>query len=155
MYTQQFQVVFRFLLSLTHDTALAEELTQETFYKAMKNIDGYEKKSKASTWLCQIAKNTYFSYQRKNRRLTHELPEAQDTRDGLSQLLHRENIETLHQALHSLPDPYKEVFSLRVFADLGYPQLAALFGRSENWVRVAFYRAKMKIMQIMEASEHD
>lgn len=147
--------MFRFLLSLTRDTSLAEELTQETFYKAMKGISGYQSKSKLSTWLCQIAKNTYYSYQRKHSRLTHESEKEASEGDVLSDLLHQENIQLLHQALHDLPEPYREVFTLRVFAELNHQQIATLFGNSENWARVTFYRAKAKIREIMEESSRE
>lgn len=150
MYTSQFQDVFRFLLSLTKDASLAEELTQETFFRAMKGLGGFQNKSKVSTWLCQIAKNTYYSHCRKNRRIPYEEYEQVNMEDGLTSLLHQENIHALHRALHYLPEPYKEVFALRVFAELSYNQIAVLFEKSENWARVTFYRAKARLKQRVE-----
>lgn len=155
VYIEQFQVVFRFLLSLTRDWALAEELTQETFYRAMKGMDGYRGTSKVSSWLCQIAKNTFYSHRRKHERIGPDEETGQEAGDGLAALLQREDSEELHQVLHDLPEPYKEVFTLRVLAMLDYGQIARLFGKSENWARVTFYRAKMKLRERMEATDDE
>lgn len=156
LYTQQFQTVYRFLLSLSQDVALAEELTQETFYRAMKGLAGFDRRSKASTWLCQIAKNAYYDAMRRQRRAPPEpTPGETAGRDGLSALLAREDQRAIHRTLHALPEPYKEVFTLRVFAELGYQQIAALFDRSENWARVTFYRAKERLKQAMEENDND
>ena len=65
VYRQHAQTVFKYLMSLTHDADLAEELTQETFYQAVRSIDRFDESCKITTWLCAIAKNQYFAYAEK------------------------------------------------------------------------------------------
>ncbi|MEG2176896.1 MAG: sigma-70 family RNA polymerase sigma factor, partial [Oscillibacter sp.] len=123
------------------------ELTQETFFKALQAIDGFDGTCKLYVWLCQIAKNAYFSAYKADRRLDHS---AADTRVGPGPegaLLHRESAMEAHQALHRLTEPYKEVFSLRLFGELSFAQIGALFGKTESWARVTYHRARLKIRE--------
>jgi len=147
--------VFKYLLCLTADKNLSEELTQETFYKAYKNIDKFEGRCKMSVWLCQIAKNTYYSYSKKE---IHKRRVVLDENiisviDVQEEYLLSENVLLLHKILHSLEEPYKEVFTLKLFGELSYQQISEIFGKIESWARVTYYRAKEKIKCIFDKKE--
>jgi len=132
------------------DRDLSEELTQETFYKALRRIDEFDGKCKMSTWLCQIAKNAYFSYYRKENR-KHEIAPEKPTESSVEigdELIKAHNTVSLHRIIRTLEEPYKEVFYLRFFAELSYHQISDILGKSESWARVTFYRAKEKIRTI-------
>lgn len=136
--------VYKYILALSRNHDVAEEITQETFFKALKNIDRFKGECKISVWLCQIAKNTYYSYCAKEKRRSEHtteihLPSTEDDFDR------KETVFELHKRLHNLPEPYKEVFSLRIFGELPFAKIAELFGKTENWARVTFYRAKLKM----------
>ena len=148
VYDLYFQDVYKYALSLCRDVHLAEEITQETFFKALKSIDSFKGQCRLYVWLCQIAKNTYFSYAGKNAREGEE----QEVSVGSSleeQLLEKEEAFAIHRILHRLPEPYKEVFSLRVFGQLSFKQIGELFGKTESWARVTYHRARMKIKEEM------
>lgn len=148
IYRLYFRDVYAFMLSLSRNETIAEEITQETFYKALQNIEQYKGKSKINVWLCQIAKNTYFTQMEKQKRLQPELTEQQDDKFVEQQFLQKENAFYLHQLLHRLDEPYKEVFTLRIFGELPFVQISQLFGKTESWARVTFHRAKLKIQQL-------
>lgn len=149
VYELYFRDVYRYALSLCKNAALAEEVTQETFYKALQKIDGFDGKCKISVWLCQIAKNTYLSLCRKEKFSEPEgdlisLVGEGSVEDGLCD---RETAFQIHKALHDLEEPYKEVFSLRTFGELPFAKIGALFGKTEAWARVTYHRARLKIKE--------
>lgn len=148
IYRLYFRDVYAFMLSLSRNETIAEEITQQTFYKALQNIDQYKEKCKMSVWLCQIAKNTYFTYIEKQKRLQPELTERHDDKSVEEGFLKKEKAFYLHQLLHDLEEPYKEVFTLRIFGELPFVQIGLLFGKTESWARVTFHRAKKKIQQL-------
>jgi RNA polymerase sigma-70 factor, ECF subfamily len=155
IYTLYANDVYKYLMCLTGDQNISEELTQETFYKAYKNINSFKGTCKMSVWLCQIAKNTYYSYCKKEKPSRKEvLDEAMasdaDLQDDYIML---DNKITLHKILHSLEEPYKEVFTLKVFGELSYQQISEIFNKSESWARVTYYRAKEKIKAIFSEKE--
>ena len=150
-YRECFPEIYRFLLALCRDPSLAEELTQETFFKALKAIDSFSGNCSLTTWLCQIAKNEYFSYRRKNHIQTDELPlELPSGEDIEQRFTNRETALAVHEALHRLREPYKEVLSLRTFAELPFAQIGLLFGKTESWARVTYYRAKVQIKEELQ-----
>ena len=140
IYTLYFQDVFKYVLALSRDPSLAEEITQEAFFKALKSLDSFQGQCKLYVWLCQIAKNTYLSYLKK-----HKEPEKEETRTSSLEEMMLDN-----QALHNLPEPYKEVFSLRVLGELSFRQIGLLFGKTENWARVTYHRARLTIKEELE-----
>lgn len=148
VYEHYFKDVYKYALSLTHNADLAEELTQETFFKALKAIDRFDGRCKLFVWLCQIAKNTYFTGRQKRGR-EDELPEELGWNDASleERILDRETSFEIHKRLHALEEPYKEVFSLRTFGELPFQQIGALFGKTESWARVTYHRAKLKIKE--------
>lgn len=150
IYKHYFRDVYHFMLVLCRNEALAEEITQETFYKALQNIEHYKGQCKINVWLCQIAKNTYFTYVEKQKRFVQEEIEQEDDLKIEQQLVKKEQAFYLHQLVHRLDEPYKEVFSLRVFGELSFSQISLLFDKTESWARVTFYRAKKKIQKMME-----
>ena len=152
IYREQFDTVYRYALALTRDVHAAEELTQETFFKALQGIDGFRGESSLKTWLCGIVKNAFLSERRrKTAESLDEAPEPADEAAGPEKLaLDRDESRRVHRALHALPEPYKEVFSLRVFGQLGFRDIGELFGKTENWACVVYHRARAKIQTKMK-----
>ncbi|MBE6866485.1 MAG: RNA polymerase sigma factor [Oscillospiraceae bacterium] len=148
VYAQYFSYVYKFALSLCGDEHTAEELTQETFFKALKNIDSFKGQSKISSWLCQIAKNTYYTNLKKEQK-----SDSIDSYNFVAdiniekQMADSQTAYEIHKVLHNLKEPYKEVFRLRTFADLSFNRIGTLFGKSETWARVTYYRAKTMIKE--------
>ena len=142
-------IVTLYAFSLCKNEALAEEITQETFFKALSSLESFDGKCKVSVWLCQIAKNTYISICRKEKHLDHETDTGLlvSNQDIEEKYLTRESAFEIHRILHKLPEPYKEVFSLRAFGELSYHQIAELFGKTERWARVTYHRARLKIKE--------
>ena len=142
--------VYRYLVKLTRDAALAEELTQETFFRAYMNYSGLRDKDKASVWLCQIAKNAYFRWYNEQKK-RGALPENADGEaKSLEEAFERRELSGNALAcLHALEEPYKEVFMLSVFGGFSLKDVSAIFGKSESWARVTFYRARQKLMERM------
>lgn len=149
MYELYFKDVYKYVLALCRDEHMAEEVTQETFFKALKSIDSFRGQCKLYVWLCQIAKNTYCSMAAKNRKREEMLPgESEDALEKA--LMTKESAFEIHKLLHELEEPYKEVFSLRVFGELSFRQIGQLFGKTESWARVTYHRARLKIREGMK-----
>jgi len=146
------QFIFRYLVKLCGDPTLAEELTQETFFRGYMNMASLRNEEKVSVWLCQIAKNTYFAWFNDNKkRLPLEQMQLSDSTPDLADLFAEKELSgRAFSLLHALDEPYKEVFMLSVFGCLSFKDISALFGKSESWARVTFYRAKQKLMEGLE-----
>ena len=154
IYRAHARTVYKFLLSLCHDPETAEELTQETFYQAVRAADRFDGSCKVSTWLCQIARNTWTSLRRKEGRCqplddTAALP---DSRDFAAAFEDKDLALRIHRLLHRLPEPYREVFLLRVLGELSFRDIGSLFENGENWACVTYHRARKKIMEQMEGT---
>ena len=148
IYVQYFDSVYKYVFSLCRNEAIAEETTHEALYRAMEHMDRFEGKCKLYVWLCQIAKNTLLSYVKKQKRYISEADidlSQQSAPSFESEFLDKEAAWKLHKLLHNLDEPYKEVFSLRVFGELPFSQIGELFGKSDSWARLIFYRAKKKL----------
>ena len=145
IYQQYARTVYRFLLSLTHDADLAEDLTQETFYQAIRTSNRYDESCKITTWLCGIARNAYLTYLRKHPIqediAEQDIPVESAEKDALQSV---ERME-LFRLLHSLEDPHREVMYLRIFGDLSFREIAQILNKTENWARVTYYRGKEKL----------
>ena len=147
-FEKELKDVYKYVLSLTQDQNLAEELTQETFFKAVKSIDKFDGRCTLFVWLCQIAKNTYFTHYQKSKRYFSIEEHVLESTECFEQvLLDRESAFEIHKVLHKLDEPYKEVFSLRVFGELSFQQIGLLFNKTESWARVTYHRAKLKIKE--------
>ena len=143
------QFIFRFLMKLCGDASLAEELTQETFFRAYMNMSALRNEEKVAVWLCQIAKNTYFAWfnEQKRKQPISQLIPTDSTPDIAELFEEKELAGRAFSVLHALEEPYKEVFMLSVFGVLSLKDISAMFGKSESWARVTYYRAKQKIME--------
>ena len=149
VYRLYFRDVYRYCLALCRDEETAEEVTQETFFKALNAIGQFDGRCRLYVWLCQIAKNTYFSMRSKKRPdgLEADIPSG----DSLEErLLTKESAFEIHRVLHRLEEPYKEVFSLRTFGELPFKQIGELFGKTESWARVTYHRARLKIKEELQ-----
>lgn len=148
IYQKYARSVYRFLFVKTRNKDIAEELTQETFYQAIKSIDKFDGSCKLSTWLFGIAKNQFFNYMRKN-------PTMQDISEYAEELESGEKVEDkvitsferveLVKALHNCREPYKEVLYQRIFGNLSFREIGEILGKSENWARVTYYRGKEQL----------
>ena len=150
IYRTLFPQVYRYLLALCRDPELAEELTQETFFRAVRSAGQFREGSDLRAWLYTIARNVFLDQARRKRNTEIQLPrELPDTAGvTLTEVLEdREEALRLHCLLHGLEEPYKEVFHLRVFGELPFGDIARVFGRTESWARVTFYRARMKMKE--------
>ena len=153
IYATYFDSVYQYVLSLCRDVHTAEEVTQESFCKAMTHLDRFDGRCRLYVWLCQIAKNTYLTHVRKQKRRAAP-PEDEPSHPGFEgELLDSDSAWQLHRLLHDLNEPYKEVFSLRVFGELSFSQIGQLFGKSDSWARLIFYRAKTEKLLSTENSE--
>lgn len=155
IYKLYFNSVYRYLLKLCQNQHVAEEITSETFFKAIKSIDKFEGKCNINSWLCQIAKNNYYNYLKKNKRFVelNSLIEMEDiSADIEEQFATSENSMEIFKALHLIEEPYKEVFTLRVLGELSFKQIAEIYSKTENWACVTYHRAKNKIQIIMEGT---
>jgi len=152
VYGRYFKDVFQFSLSLCGSAHLAEDITSEAFLKAIKKGGTFDGRCSLKVWLCQIAKHTYYDYLRKHAKLTalpSELPSGSDFEVNV---LDKAAALEVHKRLHRLDEPYKEVFSLRIFSELSFLEIGEIFSKSESWARVTFHRAKLKLK---EASAHE
>ena len=155
MYDRYSGMVKAYLTRLSGSSELAEELTQETFYQAVRSIDRFDGRCSASTWLCGIAKHLYIDAVRR-RKPTEPLPEDSPSgEDFAEQLVRKDQAMIAHRYLHSLEEPYREVFTLRTFCDLSHPQIAELFKKSEAWSRVTYYRARRMLQEAMKENQHE
>lgn len=153
-YTLHAQDVYRYLLSLSHDEDLAEELTQETFFRAMRTIGNYDGSCKLSVWLCQIAKRLWYQWLDKHTRQKHvELTDdvQGDVSPEYATLFRMEKMD-LYKAIHSLSEPMRELVHMRLTGEFSFAEIGDILGKNENWARTTFYRAKIKIIEKMEGS---
>lgn len=151
VYAEYFNEVYRFAFVLCRDPDLAEELTQEAFFKALRNIHKFRGGCRISSWLCQIVTNCYYDAARRQGREVPDLPEVVISPENIEQqLADKDTAASIHRALHRLREPYKEVFWLRAFGELGFAQIGALFDKSESWARVTYYRARLMIKEEIE-----
>lgn len=152
LYNSYYMQVYSYAVTLTKNPEQAEEITQNTFFKAITSKAEFKGKANELTWLCSIAKNLYYDELRRNQRiagLEDSLPISSGV--DIEQAVSDSDMAfRIHLVLHRLDEPYKEVFQLRVFGELSFSQIAAIFGKTESWARVTYHRAKLKIQERME-----
>ena len=148
-YREYGRKVFLYPITLCGNADTAEELTQETFYRALRSVNKYKGESSVYTWLCSIVRNAWLEELRRCRKHTggeiSELmedtsprpDEEAESEDGRLRLLKK---------IHSLPETEKEIILLRASQELSFREIGEIFGKSENWARVTYYRAKQKLM---------
>ena len=152
IYTTYFRDVYLYIRKLSNSEHIAEEITSETFFKAMKSIDNFRGDCDIRVWLCQIAKNCYYSYIKKANR-TECIDNVEIAEQGASfeeRLFRHDTAIQIQKILHDIPEPYKEVFMWRVYAELSFKQIGQMFGKSENWACVTYHRARNKIKEKLE-----
>ncbi len=154
LYEAHYMRVFSYCMTLSGERALAEEVTQETFFRAFRKRDEFRGDSDEITWLCAIAKNIFYDEKRRSSKTDsfEEIPEElPDTSDGVEQLAtDRDSSLRIHIALHGLDEPFREVFELRVFGELSFREIGMIFSKTENWARVTYHRARLKLQERME-----
>ena len=160
IYQTYFNDVYLYIRSLSGSEDLAEEITSETFFKAMRSISGFRGDCDIRVWLCQIAKNCYYTYLKKAGKTENiddvelsELPSEESTTEELC--LKHEEAAQIRTVLHNVSEPYKEVFMWRVFAELSFKQIGQIFGKSENWACVTYHRAKTMIKSRLEGKTNE
>lgn len=153
LYNTYFHDVYLYIKSVSRDDEIAQEITQDTFFKAMKSLDSFKGDCSVKSWLCQIAKNLFYNHCKKQNRFTDgEIPaDIPDTQVSFEEKISdASQALEIHRILHTMDEPYKEVFSLRIFSELSFKQIADIFGKTESWARVTFHRAKVKIIDELE-----
>ena len=152
IYEEYFETVYKYLFCLTHNGDIAEELTQETFYRAVKSINTYKGECKISVWLCQIAKNLWYDECKKNKKIAEvseeyiENIESNDTAEE-NVILNDEKMK-LYQKMQKLDEKTREVIYLRITGELSFKEIGIIMNQTENWARVTFYRGKNKLKEV-------
>lgn len=157
IYEKYAKKIYFFLFKLCGNENIAQELMQETFLKAIEKADSFEGRSDVTTWLCRIAKNEYLNYVKRKDNNNLPLEDDQSGADG-DIMIHLEDKEaavSVHKALHALPEPYREVFTLRVMGELSFRQIGDIFGKNENWARVTFFRGKAKLIDKLKEDGYE
>lgn len=155
IYHRYFNDVYRYIVRLSGNEHVAEEITSETFFKALKSVNKFRGECDMRVWLCQIAKNCYLSYMKKQRYTSDIedaiLAEIPDNSEGVENaIISQDDALRIKRILHEIPDPYKEVFLWRTFAELSFKQIAQIFSKNENWACVTYHRARKMIIERME-----
>lgn len=152
IYETYFADVELYLRAICRDEALAEELTEQVFFRALKALPTFRGDCDIRTWLCAMARNAFVSHLRKEKP-SQSIEELQipDSRKTVEEwIVDQEQAMAIHRILHDLTEPYKEVFSLRIFGQLSFGDIGSLFGRTANWACVTYHRARQKIQSEME-----
>ncbi len=152
IYKEYFAIVNKYLFCLTHNRDLSEELTQETFYRAVKKIHTFRGNCKISVWLCQIAKNLWYDeLKRKNKYNVvqeQELCSINAIENTEEEVLSSENKLTLYKKMQTLNEQTREVVYLRITGELSFKEIAQILNKTENWARITFYRGKQKLKEV-------
>ena len=152
IYQTYFDPVYRFALSLSQNPQIAEEITQETFFRALRSLDRFQGRSSLKSWLCAIAKNLWLSERRKkeDQPIDDTLPIPDPSIGPEEAIVRQDESMRIHRLLHHLDEPYREVFTLRTLGQLSFRDIGELFGKSENWACVVYHRARTRIREKME-----
>lgn len=148
IYKENYPIVYKYMLSLCRNGSVAEEITQEAFVKALEHMERFDGKCQLYVWICQIAKNTYFTYQKKQKRFVSAEWTPVEIEPGPEErFFDKEAAGRLYALLDQLSEPYREVFSLRVFGELSFSQIGAIYGKTDSWARLVYFRAKKKLKE--------
>lgn len=162
IYQKSAQKIYHFLLGMTRNPELAEELTEETFYQAYLHLDAFEGKCAMDTWLCAIAKNLYFKERKRWKRLhtkegtmdmtAHMAPQGA-AEDAFAKWEEQQQVEQIKRLLEEMEEPYREVFMLHIYGELQFSEIAAVYDKSLSWAKMTYYRAKEKLVRRLEAED--
>ena len=160
IYKTYFKSVYLYIMQLSGNEHIAEEITSETFFKAINSINDFRGDCDMRVWLCQIAKNTYYSYLKKHKKeVSLEEPglvNISDPDDLVdARIGDREDARLVRKIMHSLSDPYKEVFMWRVFGELSFKDIGDIYGKTDNWACVTYHRAVKMIQKRMEEIKNE
>ena len=157
IYATYFSDVYMYIRRLSRDEHLAEEITSETFFKAISSIESFRGDCDIRVWLCQIAKNCYFTYLKKTQRIDsiEDIEIAEQSENFEERFFQKDAAMQIQKVLHDIPDPYKEVFMWRVFAEMSFKQIGQIFHKSENWACVTYHRARKMIKERLEADGYE
>lgn len=153
LYNVYYMKVYSYVMTIVKSAHMAEEITQQVFYKALNSPSRFEGRSDEFTWLCAIAKNSALDELKKQSRhepLTEDIPSDR----SIEQTAEDEELTLkIHMLLHDMEEPYKEVFQLRVFGELPFARIGFIFGKTENWARVTYHRARLKLQERLKDHE--
>ena len=150
LYEAYYMRVFSYVMTLAGDKAQAEEITQEAFFRAFSKQSDFRGEADELTWLCAIAKNCFVDEKRRQNRsaqIPEEIPDPGKSVEALA--ADKDASLRIHMALHALEEPYREVFELRIFGELSFREIGTIFGKTENWARVTYHRARLKLQERM------
>jgi RNA polymerase sigma-70 factor (ECF subfamily) len=156
MYDRYSGMVKAYLTRLSGSSELAEELTQETFYQAVRSIDRYDGTSRISTWLCGIARNVLLTHLRKNLNTPLPLEEQIELAVASAEdvVIRKTDLQTLLEKIKSLPEDSREILQLRIIGGLHFREIGEILGHTETWSRVNYYRIKQTIAkELMQYEE--
>ena len=150
LYNTYYMRVFSYVMTLAGDRQASEEITQEAFFRAFSRSAEFRNESDEVTWLCAIAKNCFVDETRRRNKtgpIPEELPASGKSIE--QQVTDRDSSFRIHAVLHTMEEPYREVFELRIFGELSFSQIGTIFGKTENWARVTYHRARLKLQERM------
>lgn len=148
LYKQYYSQVYFYVLGLCRNEHIAEEATQETFFKVLKKMDTFKGECKLNVWIIQIAKNTFYNYCREKKHDPESSLEGVETEGTIEEkIIDQEAAEQIHLILHRMQEPYKEVFWMRTFGELSFKEIGSIHGKTESWARVTYHRAKLMIKE--------
>ena len=151
IYKAYYNPVYFYILGLCQNPHIAEEITQESFFKVLKKIDSFKNECSIGTWITEIAKNTFYDYCKKNKLNPEaDFTEITDDKNFEESVINKESALEIHKLLHLLEEPYKEVFWMRTFGELSFKEIAGIHGKTESWARVTYHRARMMIKEACE-----
>ncbi|MBR6551909.1 MAG: RNA polymerase sigma factor [Clostridia bacterium] len=155
LYKEYFNDVYLYIKRLSGDEHIAEDITSETFFKALKSIDSFRGECEIRVWLCQIAKNSFYTYIKKNSKIQNveetELINLPDYKNNVAdEVQSKLQALAIQKILEDIEEPYKEVFMWRVYADLSFKEIASIFNKNENWACVTYHRARNQIKKRLE-----
>lgn len=156
LYQAYYMRVYSYVMTLAGQAQTAEEITQETFYKAFTTNASFRGEANAVTWLCSIARNLFVDEMRRQAKRAAPMPADADTDSGIDVAREVEDKDTsyqIHQALQELEEPYRRVFELRIFGEMSFREISRICSRTESWARVTYHRAKLKLMERMGIHE--
>lgn len=146
LYELYFKDVYRYILAISNDSFIAEEITQDAFLKALKNIKSFKGRCSIRVWICQVAKNSYYTYLKRRKKLCDldelDLSSNEDLSD---EIIRHESLLEINREFNNLNEPYKDVFYLRIYMNLSFVEIGEAYEKSESWARVTYHRAKLKI----------
>ena len=151
LYETHYMRVFSYVMTISGDQSTAEEITQETFFRAFSKRSEFRGEANEATWLCAIAKNLFLDEKRRQGKLDAMPENIRDPGKSIEQAtVDKDSSFRIHLALHALEEPYREIFELRVFGELSFREIGVIFHKTENWARVTYHRARLKLQERME-----